>query len=1837
MNQQLSEVTQGLLLEDFQTGQTGSVFTGRMVGANKDVNLAAVALQIVRRNGEMNRVLDEGGWGELEAYGNSIVQRYKERNGADLVTPKPGMSEEEMTKLSLQFDPVEVDPNEIAEFRQRLAQLDAQLQPLGTSVFTDPRTKRIATMLNVDAELGRPGMIQSTEQNLNDQLDPFTKYVGLPLTEAVDEFVGGAAQLGVGIRSVLHDLGVVSLNGLTEGNADAYYNGPTSWVQDQDGTWYHNGGKVGATEVYAGVWYGLTGELIEQQMAEYANTKATAVMQAAGIQGLAVGVGQFMGAMGAFLGTGGPAMKAGSMLTKGLGIMATGGKAAKSLSRTEKMVKLLAERSGPAAALGAVEAVKSGRIEGYGKAFLHGTVMAVPMMVMGSLGDRLERTLSRYKHLPKPMARTLAGTVEGVGLDLGTWEAGWQFVADPTKENLKNLTQQVFVNSIGNAILRGTGVTAAHEYSMPADQQAQRTAARRGEAQAAPEVAAAKRGTSLESAEQLGVAARDMKTAVGVAPEVAVEARGRVKEAEQKLDVEEAGVALTESEKLEGRHSLREEIAKVKAEPNSPERQRKIIDLLNRSRLAFGKTFATEVKKIAEMEEAKAIEEKKTADEILGGSDLVKALLGDKVASDYHAERQKRLKEKGIEMTDLAVELGKGVKGKEPEGEDAEVEAMAKKLGIPINEMREQMGMPPIAETGKETNAPADDTVARYSEEMRAKYRGADEPEIVEARAPTAPRAGEPASIRMKPSLEQEGVPDTKPIRASDVLKEMGGFEGDPVQVPIRKGVGVRGRMSTKGILGWYNLHERVVRLGGARDIVTAAHEWSHAMDMRVNFREPLSEAEAKGLMASAEKYYPGFAELPAKSQRMEAWAEFWARHMLDDPTLPAETGPFHDRMMKWIADPKQAGVKAQMDRIQAGLRRYRDQGAVQRVRQSVVLESDQKSVQELKAEGVMKDTPPARALGFVRRAWNVFMKTMVDDVHDLKQSQERWLRIAGVEASRDITSNPTRLYDALRMTASKQAEAFLVHGTHDMAGNRTGEGLADIFREIGAERYEDFISYLVAKRSIEIQDKGHPTQLAREDYLTAVEKLESPEFINGAKRIRAWSDRLINYAVDGGLFSAKQADAIKGSYETYIPFQRVLEGPEQHAPGRGVAERGTGVRSLRGGSEEIRDPVNALGDMARNIITKTQQAMVMKAMVKFGIVHEGVGGFVTEVKRGVIPKDHPMMEIADALRRANREESAIRRAEGDTGKAPAEDLADIIEKLVENKGIGPSITLFGQQTIPKGSRPIIAYTPHFSEAELARMTPKQQRMAKSKNDKLLWLEVDVPAYDALMGLDAPQSILDKMPEFLRNVLEKPAKLVRFGATVASPGFAVRNVIRDAVSDVVYTSDRNRAWFLSGFGRFAKGLVEGGSESAEIFDALGGGVSTFFAGEVAAGRTAREMLQLNRNWVGKAMAAVHGYTDRLSKWTEQPLRTEAFGRARAAALAEGRSELDANLEALEAAKEITINFTRGGTITRALNRLVPYLNAGVQGNRKFFMTLAGKNGDVAQRSAWMRAATSLVVPTIALWWLNKDEEWYQELPEWRRLNYWNMKIPGTDEIVSVPKPFEIGKLFGSLPEAMLDEAMGQNPVGVGETALDAVTSLVPQWPIPAVLKPFVEIASNYDFFTRRQIVPEWLEGSRAPKDQLTAYTRYIGRAGAGVARAMGFDPSPMVVEHFVDSMTGGMAGRLEDSLATAGGATSALKGEGLRDVPVVGTLFRQREFEQSRSVQEIFDLEKSFAQKAGSGELTGREKNHRTMVNRAKDRIAKLKADARDGRLARSDADKRAASIARETLQRIHQ
>ena len=72
--------------------------------------------------------------------------------------------------------------------------------------------------------------------------------------------------------------------------------------------------------------------------------------------------------------------------------------------------------------------------------------------------------------------------------------------------------------------------------------------------------------------------------------------------------------------------------------------------------------------------------------------------------------------------------------------------------------------------------------------------------------------------------LEMRGRPGKPGFRIPGFAKRIGGKPGDPVQVGV-----AAGRVS-KGALGVYKMFENVMRTQEGRDLVVAAHEWSHAL-----------------------------------------------------------------------------------------------------------------------------------------------------------------------------------------------------------------------------------------------------------------------------------------------------------------------------------------------------------------------------------------------------------------------------------------------------------------------------------------------------------------------------------------------------------------------------------------------------------------------------------------------------------------------------------------------------------------------------------------------------------------------------------------------------------------------------------------------------------------------------------------------------------------------------------------------------------------------------------------------------------------------------------------------
>src|SRR5690606_6447077 len=107
------------------------------------------------------------------------------------------------------------------------------------------------------------------------------------------------------------------------------------------------------------------------------------------------------------------------------------------------------------------------------------------------------------------------------------------------------------------------------------------------------------------------------------------------------------------------------------------------------------------------------------------------------------------------------------------------------------------------------------------------------------------------------------------------------------------------------------------------------------------------------------------------------------------------------------------------------------------------------------------------------------------------------------------------------------KAAAFLTRGQFSPAFERIGPSLREILRPV-ASRIEDFEAYLVAKRALELHERGINPGVSREDAVAAVRELENPEFQTAQRQLVEYQDNLIEHLIDAGVLNRETADAFR-------------------------------------------------------------------------------------------------------------------------------------------------------------------------------------------------------------------------------------------------------------------------------------------------------------------------------------------------------------------------------------------------------------------------------------------------------------------------------------------------------------------------------------------------------------------------------------------------------------------------------------------------------------------------------------------------------------------------------------
>jgi hypothetical protein len=420
--------------------------------------------------------------------------------------------------------------------------------------------------------------------------------------------------------------------------------------------------------------------------------------------------------------------------------------------------------------------------------------------------------------------------------------------------------------------------------------------------------------------------------------------------------------------------------------------------------------------------------------------------------------------------------------------------------------------------------------------------------------------------------------------------------------------------------------------------------------------------------------------------------------------------------------------------------------------------------------------------------------------------------------------------------------------------------------------------------------------------------------------------------------------------------------------------------------------------------------------------------------------------------------------------------------------------------------------------ASLGAIFPGEVKVVKEKgkgkygityfeNGERKHLEVSEQIHDAL------NDVSEEMKLSKYNPLVFTAKLVKMGATAYNPAFILKNYIRDNLEAAIQTkgfvpfvNSLRRVQSIIRQDKDYQGFLRAGASMGSFMELSERGI-----GEYAKMLTKEK----SGNILKKGLRAI----EKGNELAEMSVRLGVYKKAKA----RGLSDIKAAAEARDA----TLDFARMGRIIREANRIIPFLNAGIQGADKFLRTFKKQPIRTLFKSfIYVSGMSSLISGYYLIAADEKDRQEYLEIPDWRKAISWNVKMFG--HWVAIPKPFVHGLVFGSFVERWLEQKYKEvNDIedkGYKElfknSVWDLLTSLSPvqTWSnmMPPLIKAPTEAGTNTNLFTWNKLYSEHLKRYK-PSER---YGKNTTETAKKIGKVIGM--SPAVIDNTVRTLGAGV-------------------------------------------------------------------------------------------------------------------
>ena len=433
---------------------------------------------------------------------------------------------------------------------------------------------------------------------------------------------------------------------------------------------------------------------------------------------------------------------------------------------------------------------------------------------------------------------------------------------------------------------------------------------------------------------------------------------------------------------------------------------------------------------------------------------------------------------------------------------------------------------------------------------------------------------------------------------------------------------------------------------------------------------------------------------------------------------------------------------------------------------------------------------------------------------------------------------------------------------------------------------------------------------------------------------------------------------------------------------------------------------------------------------------------------------------------------------------------------------------------------------------------PDVVKFKDNGQDKYALIDTDQVGIPADILVKGMEGIPTQMPAMMR-LLAAPAQLLRKAVTL-SPLYAAKQLFRDSVA----------APLLAGadFTPVMGAIREIGSPTKETLEKRGVTGGQIFTG------TSEDLTRILKD-----------ITAGKSNWSQLVAKAEAINMEADAAtrraqynsyIKQGLSEMEATLMSLE-----SMNFNKRGASPSVhwANAMIPFFNAQIQSMNVLYKALTGKlpfNERLKIQEKLLTRGLMLAAGTLAYASMMQDDEAYKNATPDQKYGNWFIRIPGVDEPIRFPIPFEIGYIFKALPEALYNAMKNKHG---GEEAVKAFEQILLQtipggtsYGIPQALRPAIEAGLGKSFYTGRDTLTPH-EAAVLPEYQFRTNTTEVSKMVGKVAGV-----SPIKLDELIRGYTGtmGLAFAQAVSMGIPKGEAPEKAFTRLSETPVVGGLFQ---------------------------------------------------------------------------------